>query len=311
MLAYDYQPAVSILKDKENFSDLILKSNLFDFISLSNNNHLKFHWSDSVETVEFIKRDIRIRGTKYEQFKLLLEDINEFSKQQVWIKTSKNIERLTLLDVYQYLLTPHKYPTLDSLNDFHGEISLISPSGPFKMMNLRTWLYQNDFLKVIYKNILTGATTLREFRLRTNGKVICRYLGSNSCILNVHQIGQSGILLYTEEFNFYSLIGKVSEITLQLDQETLDIFKNKNCNQIFNDLNNYKTTLFFTHKTNNDVSVKLSDVQSYVSMFYAENSKKLAHFLFIPYSSLNSNVNVQVIKDAVSEIKRELTKTLI
>lgn len=285
MLTTTQDLLVARARESKSFVDYLSTSDLFSSYQLSANDSLSFHWADAGETCQFLKRNIKNRGSKYFEFKKLLEHIHDLKMALVWVRSDSRIIQTNLFELYHMMVNPLKNGNLNFLQYDACDLSLIGPTGPFKSVHLKAWLNRDDYLSVVYKCILSGELPAREFRVRSAGKILCYYgaNNNNSCVLHVKQIGLSGLLFSTAELNLYGLLKNCESLSLQLDTRLFKEFSNHDLSIIFEAFGDQQTGLLFSHQESDRVTVPVRTVKSYLAV---EKDTK-SHYLFIPYRAFS------------------------
>jgi hypothetical protein len=279
-----------------------IENSFSECISFSDRNNLKLHWADSLETCRLIQHNIKNRGVKYNDFKFLLSHLEELRSVPVWVKGERGVKQFTLYDLYHSIVLPERFH-LKTINvDKNYDISLVGPSGPYKNVHLRTWINQKDYLDIVYKNILNGTLSPREFRVRVEGKILCHYLsGKNTCVLNVKQITKDGILFSTRELNFYDHLENTKELQLLLDLSIFNKNLHSDLNEIQQDFSEIEQSLFFTHEEQNVFQVNLNATHSYMHYTIEDSQFVKTHFLFIPFHAF-SDAKINLLKQFVQNL---------
>ncbi|MFZ4713687.1 MAG: hypothetical protein ACOYL6_08250 [Bacteriovoracaceae bacterium] len=270
--------------------DFFLKSDLYQFFPISNSQSIKFHWADSVETCRFIQKDIKALGSKYFEFKKLVEAVNELRMCPVWLMGEGQIISTNLHDLYHQVIMPDKFHHLQfTLKDFH-ELSLIGPTGPFKKVDVRAWLNRRDHLNIVFKNVLGGNINPREFRLRTEGQVLCFYgQEKDSCVFKIKQLTQTGLLMCTEEMHFFDHVKSLGTIELQMNADILRLHGNEKLPSIQDKVSESPRALFFSHEERDRIQVRTTDVKSFIYNNIYLGRSVPAHYLFVPYKEISVN----------------------
>lgn len=270
-------------RESENFLDYLNINDLYSSFRLSSNNSLSFHWADANETCQYLQRNIKNRGTKYFEYKKLLEHIQDLKMALVWVRSDSKIVQTNLYELYHLMINPLNNNKLNFLHCQTCELSLIGPTGPYKMVDLKSWLNRDDYLSVVYKSILSGELPSREFRVRSSGKILCYYgaNNTNSCVLHVKQIGLSGLLFCTSELNLYGLIKHCETLSLQMNINLFKQYGDADLSNIYHIFGEQQSGLLFSHQESDRVNVPLSMVKSYLAV---EKDSK-SHYIFIPYSA--------------------------
>lgn len=297
-------------KDLESFLNYLNMNDLYSSFKLSSNNSLSFHWADASETCQFLQRNIKNRGTKYFEFKKLLEHIQDLKMALVWVRSDSKIVQCNLYELYHLMINPLKNSKLNFLQFDSCDLSLIGPNGPYKNVNLKAWLNREDYLSVVYKSILSSELPAREFRIRSTGKILCYYgeNDNNSCVLHVKQIGLSGLLFCTAELNLYGLIKNCEHLSLQLDTNLFKQYADSDLDSLFHAFGDQQTGLLFSHQESDRVSIPVQEVKSYLAV---EKDMK-NHYIFIPYRAFTGagESKAQNLKSFIGNLKNKILSSL-
>ena len=282
-----FESSELLSKEEISLQDFLLKNDFYQFLYLSNSKNLKFHWADAVETCRYIQKDIKTLGPKYAEFKRLIETVNELKMTPVWIMGDNHIHQTNLHDLYHQIVMPEKFPHLRfQFKDFH-DLSLIGPTGPFKRVDLRAWMNRRDHLNIVYKNVLSGALNPREFRLRTEGQVLCFYGSENdSCVFKVKQITQGGLLMNTEEMHFFDHVKNCSTIDLQMNADIFRLHGKESLSVIREKIGDDPRTLFFSHENRDRVRVRVPEIKSFLYSNSYNGRTVRTHYLFVPFKEI-------------------------
>lgn len=284
MLTTPHETHSLVIRESVNFLDYLNQHELFASYQLSSNNSLSFHWADAHETCQFLKQNIKNRGSKYAEYKKLLEHIHDLKMALVWVRSDTKIVQTNLYELYHTMINPLTNNKLNFLQYQACELSLIGPTGPYKTVDLKAWLNREDYLSVVYKNLLSSELPSREFRIRSSGKILCFYGANNinSCVLHVKQIGVSGLLFCTSELNLYGLIKNCENLTLQINTNLFKQYAQAGLEQIFHVFGEQQSGLLFSHYESDRIQVPVSAVKSYLAV---EKDSK-SHYIFIPYHTI-------------------------
>lgn len=301
---------VSESQTPDSFLNYLNVNDLYTSYKLASNNSLSFHWADASETCQFLQRNIKNRGTKYFEFKKLLEHIHDLKTALVWVRSDSRIVQSNLYEMYHLMINPLQNSKLNFLQHQSCELSLIGPTGPFKTVDLKAWLNREDYLSVVYKSLLSSELPAREFRIRSSGKILCFYGANNvnSCVLHVKQIGLSGLLFSTSELNLYGLLKDCDTLSLQFDVSLFKQFANDDLLNIFHVFGEQQSGLLFSHQESDRVHVPVSTVKSYLAV---EKDTK-SHYIFIPYRAFSGEgaMKAQLLRSFTANLKSKILSLL-
>ncbi len=179
---------------------------LADSIPLTDNGVVSFSWTDDQETCrlwrELVQREPGLRA----DFERRLADTEKLRHLPVWLRGADGVLRTNLYELYSRHLREGAGPVPGiSIPAFH-EVSLLSPSGPWKRMalsdcfNLRTY---QDFVIVF---LIQDLIPQREFRLRVKSRILAEYGKGfgEACLVEVEQLTTRGVLLRLPAETFYA-----------------------------------------------------------------------------------------------------------
>jgi len=238
---------------------------LTDQICLGKDGNVSFHWSDFREACRLWQTRIAIEPNLRRDYEKRLQEMEKLKQLPLWIRSGKTTTQTNLFDLYEGFICDQHWHSDESLPRPHYDISLISPSGPFKKMpvtncfNLQTY---RDFVMVF---LLQDKLPRRDFRLRVKSKLLAEY-GANLSevsLVELEQISASGILLKVSGADFYGKMLPHQTMRLLLKTHFLQAaVQAKNPQEFKREVAEWSNNPFYTHDKAESFSFDCHDIHS-------------------------------------------------
>lgn len=237
---------------------------LTDQVSFGDSN-VSFHWSDFREGCRLWQTRIAIEPGLRRDYEKRLHEMQKLKNLPIWIRAGKTTTQTNLFDLYEGFICDQMWHGDDVFPHAHYDISLISPSGPFKEMpitncfNLQTY---RDFVMVF---LLQDKLPRRDFRLRVKSKVLAEY-GPNfndAGLLELEQITANGLLFKTTGAKYYSGMAPHHEVRLLFKTSFLAAATQAGDSQEFRrEIEAWTSNPFYTHDKAESFIFNCKDVKS-------------------------------------------------
>ena len=140
------------------------RSDFSDSLPLTSNGVLSFHWANCEMTCDLQKEKIEHSALAKQKLQLLEEELQELKNWKIWMKCKASSIECSLYDLYESYLDPRM-----RINWFNRQdeilVSLHNEAGPFVALSSMRWIDKDIYTLFVYRKILTGHMTKRDFRL--------------------------------------------------------------------------------------------------------------------------------------------------
>lgn len=231
-----------------NASDLPLEAErLTDKISFGADGIVSFHWSDFREACRLWQTRIAIEPGLRKDYERRLQEMQKLRALPIWIRSGKTTTQTNLFDLYEGFICDQLWQGDTNLPHPQYDISLISPSGPFKKMpvtncfNLQTY---RDFVMVF---LLQDKLPRRDFRLRVKSKVLAEY-GPNfseACLVELEQISASGLLFRVSGSEYFGRMVPHQQVRLLF--KTSFLTNSSQVSEFRHEVAQWNNNPFYTH----------------------------------------------------------------
>jgi hypothetical protein len=285
-------------------SDSIDKKKLSDEIVIGENGNVVFHWADFSETCDLVKLQLGQDPFLMQDFKLREQSINQLTRIPVWIRTEKNIQQTTMLELYENFML-NKRLLAGGVNPSRPlEISLISSSGPYKSMPINECFNKSTYRDFILVYLLQNKIPRRDFRVRLRSRLLLEYGPdyAHAEIICLEQLSMKGMLLSVNSDIYMEKLADLESVRLLINTNMLVEAQDRDLSELKDYLGQYAFNLLYTSRKEDSVSCPI-DQFNVQSSFDFSSSKKV--YLFIDYdkASWSSPAPLKNIRDFVSMTK--------
>lgn len=267
------------------FSNAIGRT-LGEELSLCENQSVVFHWADFFETCDEVKSSLEEDLELKADFDKLLTKLSRLKSVPVWIRTPEKVIQSSMYSLYEKHIL--RNTQLDGL-DFFGpmEVSLISGTGPFKVMALSEFFHKTTYQQFVLVALLNGDLPKRDFRIRFKAKVLMEY-GENlesSTLVSFEQLTKHGILFQVNADTYLKEVCRHPKVKLIIDSNLLGACVGKELDEVKHILSNQVHNLLYSSRLEDGIEVDISKLHASSSFEFLKDHKK---FIFIPFSALES-----------------------
>lgn len=267
------------------FSNALGRS-LGEEFPLCENNSVVFHWADFFETCDDVKNSLAKDPDLKNDFDRLLSKLSRLKSVPVWIRTPEKVIQSSMYSLYEKHILRNSQ--LEGL-DFFGpmEVSLISGTGPFKVMALSEFFHKETYQQFVLVSLINGELPKRDFRIRFKAKVLMEF-GANlesSTLVNFEQLTKHGILFQINADTYLKEVCRHPKVKLIIDSKLLGDCIGKDLEDVKHILSNQVHNLLYSSRIEDGIEVDISKLHASSSFEFLKDHKK---FIFIPFHALTS-----------------------
>ena len=266
----------------------VIPSTLGEDLSLCDTGNIIFHWADFHETCDAIKTRMLNDEELRADFETREKGLQKLAQIPVWIRTSNKIFQSNMYEIYEkFILDQSKF--IGGLDPFGPlELSLISGTGPFKMMAIAECFNAATYRDFVLVYLLRGKLPRRDFRLRLKSKILMEY-GENfssASLINLEQITTRGLLLSIDAEQLMKTPSMKGQVRLLLDTKCLDEAIGKSMGDLSAHLSQYAFNLMYSSSKEDGIEIPFNDVKIQSSFDFLKNKKA---YLFLSSNVLKEN----------------------
>lgn len=263
-----------------------LGRSLGEELPLCENQSVVFHWADFFETCDEVKNSLETDPDLKSDFNRLLSRLSRLKSVPVWIRTPEKVIQSSMYSLYEKHIL--RNTQLEGL-DFFGpmEVSLISGTGPFKVMALSEFFHKETYQQFVLVALLNGDLPKRDFRVRFKAKVLMEY-GANlesSALVSFEQLTRHGILFQIDANIYLKEVCRHPKVKLIIDSHLLGDCVGKEFDEVKHILSNQVHNLLYSSRIEDGIEVDISKLHASSSFEFLKDHKK---FIFIPFNALMS-----------------------
>lgn len=238
---------------------------LTDQIAFGRDGCLSFHWSDFREACRLWQTRIAIEPNLRQDYEKRLRELAKLKTLPIWIRSGKTTTQTNLYDLYEGFICDQLWHGDDIFPRPLYEVSLISPSGPFKKMavtncfNLQTY---RDFVMVF---LLQDKLPRRDFRLRVKSKILAEFGPhfTDACLVELEQISSAGLMLRVKGSTFFSQMTPHHRVRVLFNSSVLMNAAQTNSALDFRqEVAEWSTNPFYTHNKVDAFVIDCKDVHT-------------------------------------------------
>lgn len=254
---------------------------------LCENGAMTFHWSDFFETCDQIKDGLENDLELKQDFEKKDKSLQRLNLIPVWVRTQAKVYQTTMYSLYERHIL-NRSNLMEGL-DFFGphEVSLISGTGPFKMMAVSEFFNKEVYQDFIMVSLIKGLLPKRDFRIRLKAKVLMEY-GDNfekAGLLQLEQLTTQGMLFAIDSDLYAKEVSHSHALRILLDTSTLGEALGKDLPGLQEHLSKHVFNLMYSSRKQDGMEINLADAYASSSFEFLKNNKK---YLFVPYKTISS-----------------------
>lgn len=274
------------------------------FFEVCNNQFIYFLWMDAAFATDFVLKEIKeVRNTQV--FKRIQFDLNHLKNTFLWVYVHGQSRLYTLYELHSSFL--------GSKNKFiwgkEYDISFLSPSGPFKKLQLKDIINHEVFYKMLMLLMFEGKLQTREFRLRTKGNILCWFddQEQSKYTFEVHQLSKDGILFKVDNEFYRSCFNTSQNISFLFDPYFLQSNLNSSLLELRENHKKLSSYPFYTDNMAHICQAKRTDVRIHNNHLDGEFK-----YLYFPFSKIDfkNTQTVQTVTDFCVELRKNLVRKI-
>lgn len=199
---------------------------LTDQIAFGEHGTVSFHWSDFRDACRLWQTRIAIEPALRQDYEKRLQEMEKLRRLPIWIRSGQTTTQTNLYDLYEGFICDQLWHGEDILPHPLYDISLISPSGPFKQMSVTNCFNLQTYRDFVMVFLLQDKLPRRDFRLRVKSKILAEYGRhfSEACLIELEQISATGLLFKIPGAQFFSHMRDHDQVRVLFKTDFLTAF---------------------------------------------------------------------------------------